>query len=63
MKLMPFVLATICALPFTVGLGLYAASLMYHNERLITYVALACMFGWPVLAPLESVLKMAWIRN
>jgi hypothetical protein len=62
---MPFVLATICTVPFTVGLGLYAIFLMSHKEQFINYVVLACMFGWPVLAPLAIIglifIVLSWI--
>lgn len=55
MRQTPFILATICTLPFAVGLGLYAIFLLSHEEQFINFVVLACMYGWPLLAPLAVI--------
>jgi hypothetical protein len=45
-----FSIATLCALPFAVELGLYGAYLLTHKDWMVNWVVLSRIFAWPVLA-------------
>ena len=64
---LPFVLATLCSLPFATGLGFYAAYLLTRKELFVDCVVMACMFGWPVLGLLAiagvGFIVFSWMHS